>query len=100
MPKGVLRNFTKLTGKHLCQCFFFNKVAGLKPVNFLDFLRTPFLKKRLRTTVPVISNKVMINTFPCKFDKLTSVPTQDGTLNPTCKKCYRAFTLYMALYMA
>ena len=26
--KGVLKNFTKLTGKHLCQCLFFNKVAG------------------------------------------------------------------------
>ena len=28
--KGVLRNFTKFTGKHLCQCLFFNKVAGLR----------------------------------------------------------------------
>ena len=27
--KGVLRNFVKLTGKHLCQSIFFNKVAGL-----------------------------------------------------------------------
>ena len=27
--KGVLRNFTKSTGKHLCQSPFFNKVAGL-----------------------------------------------------------------------
>ena len=24
---GVLRNFTKFTGKHLCQSLFFNKVA-------------------------------------------------------------------------
>ena len=29
--KGVLRNFAKLTGKHLCQELFFNKVAGLRP---------------------------------------------------------------------
>ena len=28
--KGVLRNFTKFTGKHLCQRLFFNKVAGLR----------------------------------------------------------------------
>ena len=28
--EGVLKNFTKFTGKHLCQCFFFNNVAGLK----------------------------------------------------------------------
>ena len=26
--KGVLKNFTKFTGKHLCQSLFFNKVAG------------------------------------------------------------------------
>ena len=28
LRKGVLRNFTKFTGKHLCQSLFFNKVAG------------------------------------------------------------------------
>ena len=27
--KGVLRNFTKFTGKHLCQSLFFSKVASL-----------------------------------------------------------------------
>ena len=28
--KGVLRNFRKFTGKHLCQSLFFNKVTGLR----------------------------------------------------------------------
>ena len=28
--KDVLRNFTKFTGKHLCQNLFFNKIAGLR----------------------------------------------------------------------
>ena len=56
--KGVLRNFAKFTGKHLCQSLFFNKVAGLRaatllkkrlwhrffPVNFAKFLRAPFLQ--------------------------------------------------------
>ena len=28
VKKGVLRNFAKFTGKHLCQRFFFNKAAG------------------------------------------------------------------------
>ena len=28
--KGVLKNFAKFTGKHLCQSLFFNKVAGLR----------------------------------------------------------------------
>ena len=55
--KGVLRNFARFTGNHLCQSLFFNKVAGLilatllkkrlwyrcLPVNFVKFLRTPFL---------------------------------------------------------
>ena len=29
--KGVLINFAKFTGKHLCQGLFLNKVAGLRP---------------------------------------------------------------------
>ena len=37
--KGVLRNFAKFTGKHLCQSLFLNKAAGLRP--------TTLLKKRL-----------------------------------------------------
>ena len=28
--KGVLSNFAKFTGKHLCQSLFFDKVAGLR----------------------------------------------------------------------
>ena len=54
--KGFLRNFTKFTGKHLCQSLFFNNVAGLRPatllkrrlwyrcspVNFVKFQRAPF----------------------------------------------------------
>ena len=34
--KGAFRNFGRLTGKHLCQSLFFNKVAGLNL-----FYRTP-----------------------------------------------------------
>ena len=29
LNKAVLKNFAKLTGKHLCQSLYFNKVAGL-----------------------------------------------------------------------
>ena len=57
----VLRNFAKFTRKHLCESFFFNKVAGLRPaillkkrlthrclpVNFVKFLRTPFFIEHL-----------------------------------------------------
>ena len=33
--KDFLRNFAKLTGKHLCQGLFYNKVAGLRPPTLL-----------------------------------------------------------------
>ena len=59
--KGVVRNFTKFTAKHLYQSLFFNKVAGLRPVTllknrlwhrcfpeiFAKFLRAPFLTEQL-----------------------------------------------------
>ena len=58
VKKGVLRNFSKLTGRYLCQSLFFNKVAGFRPatllkkrlwcrcfpVNFEKFLRTDLLQ--------------------------------------------------------
>ena len=54
----MLANFTKFTEKHLCQSLLFNRVAGLRAatllkkrlwhrrfsVNFVEFLRTPFLQ--------------------------------------------------------
>ena len=60
--KGVPRNFAKFLGKHLCQCLFFNKVAGFSlffllkkrlwhwcfPVNFAKFRRTLFLPEHRR----------------------------------------------------
>ena len=59
--KGVIRNFSKFTGKHMCQSLFINKVACLRPatllkkrlwhrcfpVNFEKFLITPFYKTPL-----------------------------------------------------
>ena len=33
IKKVVLKNFANFTGKHLCQSFFFNKVAGLRLKN-------------------------------------------------------------------
>ena len=59
--KGVLRNFAKFSGKHLCQSLVFNKFVGLRPttlfkkrlwqrcfpVNFGKFLRTPFCIEHL-----------------------------------------------------
>ena len=48
IKKGVLRDFTKFTGKPFCQGLFLNKVAGLRykgfTVNFVKFVKTPFLQ--------------------------------------------------------
>ena len=44
--KGVLTNFAKFTGKHLCQSLF-NKIPGLRP-NF-------------------IKNKTLAQVFSCEF---------------------------------
>ena len=64
---GVLRNFGKFTGKHLCQSPFFSKVAGLRfwhrcfPVNFAKFLRTPFSTEHLRwLLLPVLGDMLLI----------------------------------------
>ena len=35
VKKGALINSAKCTGKHQCQRFFFNKVAGLRPATLL-----------------------------------------------------------------
>ena len=51
MKKGVLRSFTKFTGKHLCQSLFFNKVAGLRPA--------PLLKK------------ILVQVFFCEFCEIS-----------------------------
>ena len=57
MKKGVLGNFPKFTGKHLCRVYFLIKLQARPanllrrrlwhmcfPVNFEKFLRTPFLQ--------------------------------------------------------
>ena len=66
---GVPQKKMFLTGKHLCQSLFFNKVLGLRPatllkkrlwyrcspVDFAKFLRTPFLQNtsgRVRLLLP------------------------------------------------
>ena len=69
--KDVLKNFAKFTGQHLYQSLFFNKVAVLRPstllkkrpwhrcfpVNFVNFLRTPFYKEHVRWLLLNFSGK-------------------------------------------
>ena len=55
IKKGVLKNLTKFTGKHLSQSLFLIKLQALLknrlwhkcfPVNFVKFSRTPFLQNK------------------------------------------------------
>ena len=66
--KGFLRNFTKFTGKHLCQSLFFNKAAGLK------FLRTPFVQntsgRHLRND-NFIKKETLAQVFSCEFSEIS-----------------------------
>ena len=61
--KGALENFAKLTEKHLCPSFLFNKVAGLISatlskkrvwrrcfLNFSNFFKNMFFTEYLRVT--------------------------------------------------
>ena len=53
--KGVPKNLAKLTGKHLCQSLFFNKVVGLRPVTLL--------KKTLAQVFSCEFGEILKNTF-------------------------------------
>ena len=53
--KGVPKNFVKFTGKHLCQSIFLIKLKNrfwhrCFPVNFANFLGTPFFTEHLWVT--------------------------------------------------
>ena len=52
MEKGVIKNFAKFTEKHLCQSFFFKKVAAALrhrcfSVNFAKNFKITFFAEQL-----------------------------------------------------
>ena len=62
--EGVLSNFAKFTGKHLCQSLFYNNVAGLRPAKkdtltqvfsceFCNISKYTFFTKHLWSTAAV-----------------------------------------------
>ena len=95
--KGVVKSFPKLTGKHLCWSRYFHKVAGFWPVtlskkrlqhrcfpiNFMNFLRTPFFKEHLRWLLFGLEVKCQA----CNFSgvlSFTSVFDDFDHIFPTC----------------
>ena len=55
VKKGVLRNFGKLTGKHLCQSLYFIKVAGQVAGQACNFIKM----------------EILAEVFSCEFCKNT-----------------------------
>ena len=61
--KGVLRNFIKFTGKHLCQSLFFNKLAGLRP-QACKFIKKETLAQVFSCEFYEISKNTFLHTIP------------------------------------
>ena len=75
--KGVLRNFSKFAGKHLCQSLFFKKVAGL--IFFIERLQKT--ASVILTTTKLInqSRKKRKNELPnYKFFMVGDVETEQN----------------------
>ena len=80
VKKGVLRNFTKFTGKHLRQSLFFNKVAGgacnfikketraqVFSCEFCEIFKNTFFTEHLRTTASETFMKFSKTCFPPNY---------------------------------
>ena len=70
----LLRSFTKLTGKQLCQSLFFNKVASLRPATwglfsceFCEISKNTLFTEYLWTTASGIAFCVLWPIFYCHF---------------------------------
>ena len=94
--KGVLRNFRKLTGKHLCQSLFFIKVAGLRLWWLLlkILLLTPILCKDTFFEIDshccsLIANRsvlvCLLDESKVKQQKIQETPFTFFSLNSNCK---------------
>ena len=76
MKKGVLRNFTKFAGKHLCQSLFFNKVdserkketlAQVFSCEFCEISKKTFFTEHLWTTASMLLH--FANFLKCNLTK-------------------------------
>ena len=71
--KGALRNFTKFTGKNLCQMLFFNKVAG-QACNF-------------------IKKEPLAHVFSCEFCEISKNNFLHRTLLVAASVCFISLVL-------
>ena len=76
--KGVLRNFGKFTGRHLCQSLVFKAeacnfiktetLAQVLTVNFAKILRAPFLTEHLRWLL--LNGAIQVSLPHCEYEML------------------------------
>ena len=74
--KGVLRHFTKFTGKYLCQSLFLNKIAGLdchfiKKESLAQVLSCEFCeisKNAFSYRTPPVTTSVDSSIFDCLLE--------------------------------
>ena len=80
--KGVLRDFAKLTEKHVCQRLFINKVAGQSTGasrEFAKFWRKPFLTEHLWWLLLVLQNRCSYK-FPDIHQKISLLKSLFNTV--------------------
>ena len=101
---GVLRNFTKFSGKHLCQSPFFNKVADLTlfkketlaqvlSCKFCEIFKNTFFIKHHWwlllfffsdiSVLPLFKFRIF-NIREVNFEDSTEIPKEESFLSDTC----------------
>ena len=79
--KGILRNFAKFTGKHLCHSLFFNKVVGLRPFQF-------FLQNTSGDCFWIKSNALTMQGL-LKVDHSENIWRRFASLSISSNKCHK-----------
>ena len=75
VKNGVLRNFAKFAGKHLCQSLFLNKVAGLRPAILLKkrLWHSSFLLHLAKISKSTSFYRTPLGDCFCKSQSLSSI---------------------------
>ena len=96
--KFVLRNFTKFSGKPLCQRLFFNKVAGLRPSNLFEkeplaqlftceireISKNTFFTEHLWSTASILSSARFFSPNGIKFPRQRIFKPHGRSININC----------------
>ena len=85
--KGVLKNYAKFTGKHLCQSLFFKKVGGLMP--------STLSKKRLWQLFFNEFYKIFKNTFFIWWLLLKEVAEESSKRRGLANYCVEFLIIHM-----